>query len=165
MEKLLNKLKANEYRSFEIMGSQMLEIISEEDIDMAQEGFRFNPIKNEVIEDWSKIIGDDYYVVGFDTTLGDPIIVDISSEGLPVYTMMIDKWESIRKISNSFDELISNLKELDDRINKQRQDSSDIKKFAISLDEKDHTAGFYETLCFDILDEEGLLYEEYTSKK
>ena len=165
MEKLLKVLKNNKYRSFEIMGSQMLEIVPETDFDYAQEGFRFNPIKNEIIEDWGKIIGDEYYVIGFETTMGDAILVNTNEEGLPVYTMITDGWSSMHKIADSFDEFISYLKELDERINVKAESREAIREFTQSLDEKNHTTGFYETLCFDILDEDGLLYDEYQPKK
>ena len=165
MENLLKVLKANDYRSFDIMGKQMLEIISNEDLNSAQEGYRFNPIKNEKIEDWDTIIGEDYYVIGFETSLGDAILVDTSSSELPVYYIFNESWESIKKVASTFNEFIANLKDLDNRINNKHQCKNTIKKFTKSLDEKYSTAGFYETLCFDILDKDGLLYEKYNTNK
>ena len=164
MEKLLETLKNNDYRLFQVMGSEQLEIIADTDLDSAQEGYRFNPIKNEVIEDWGTIVGDEYYVVGFNSMLGDPILVDTSKENLPVYNMFSDKWESRFPVATSFDELISNLKKLDEMINIKKEPRETIKKFAVDLDDKIHSAGFYEALCFDILDEEGLHYEDYQPK-
>ena len=143
------------------MDNEQLEIMSDKDLDYAQEGYRFNPVENKVIEDWAEIVGNSYYVIGFDSMLGDPILVDTSKPELPVYQMMSEEWEKVYPIAKSFNEFISNLKKLDEMINVKKAPRETVREFAVSLDEAIHSAGFYEAICFDIIDPDGLLYDEY----
>ena len=165
MKKLIEKLKQNDYRTFFVFEREQIEFVDPEDFDYAQEGYRFNPKTNEQIEDWNEIVGENFYVIGNETDLGDPIIADAGTEGFPVYFMMHDDWESIEKIANSFDEFVANLKAIEELIKVPNQDRETIKNFIETLDEKNNTDGFYQLMCFDVLDEDGFYYDQMPETK
>ena len=59
-------------------------------IDSGQAGFRYNGLTGEPISDWT---GDEYVVIGYDSTAGlgpDPYIVKTDDPNLPVYWLMTD---------------------------------------------------------------------------
>ena len=165
MKKLIEKLKQNDYRTFFVFEREQIEFVDPEDFDYVQEGYRFNPKTNEQIEDWNEIVGENFYVIGNETDLGDPIIADAGTEGFPVYFMMHDDWESIEKIANSFDEFVANLKAIEELIKVPNQDRETIKNFIETLDEKNNTDGFYQLMCFDVLDEDGFYYDQMPETK
>ena len=43
-------------------------------------------------------------MIGYETLLGDPIIVNIEDSKLPVYSMVHDDWSILYKIANSIDD-------------------------------------------------------------
>lgn len=165
MEKLIKKLKENDYRVFKIVEREQIEIVDADDFNQAQEGYRFNPIKNEPIEDWNALVGENYYVIGFDTDLGDPIIADAGTEGFPIYSMMHDYWESLEKVANSFDKFIENLKAIEKIINIKHQDRATIRKFVRKLDKENNTNGFYKLICSAVLEKWGFYYKEFKAYK
>ncbi len=166
MQKLIRKLKENDYKLFKIREYETLEIINPENFEVAQDGYRYNSLKNEPeISDWIKLLGKNFYVIGFECNLGDPVIVDAGTEGFPVYFMMHDYWESVCKVAKSFDEFVNYLKTIDRMINIEHQDRDVIRKFVTKLDDEMQTGGYYENLCFEILDEEGSYYKEYEPNK
>ncbi len=67
--------------------------------------------------------------------------------------MMYDEWESCDKIANSFDDFINNLKVIDKLINEEHQDVVTLRKFVEKLDVDNDANGFYEDLCYDVLEE------------
>lgn len=77
-----------------------------ENLESMQLGFRDDGEGNQ-IDDW---FGDGYYIVGFDSMLGDPLIVNIDEKGIPVYFMMHDDWDSLTKIANSIEDFAEILK-------------------------------------------------------
>ena len=165
MEKLIKKLKENDYRVFKIVEREQIEIVDAGYFNKAQEGYRFNPLKNEPIDDWNTLVGENYYVIGFDEDLGDPIIADAGTEGFPIYSMMHDDWESLEKIANSFDEFINNLKSIENIINTPNQDRSTIRKFVRKLDKENNTNGFYKLICSAILEKWGFYYQDFKAYK
>lgn len=165
MEKLIKKLKENDYRVFKIVEREQIEIVDADDFNQAQEGYRFNPLKNEPIDDWNTLVGEKYYVIGFDKDLGDPIIADAGTEGFPIYSMMHDDWESLEKIANSFDEFINNLKSIENIINTPNQDRSTIRKFVRKLDKENNTNDFYKLICSAILEKWGFYYQDFKAYK
>lgn len=70
------------------------------EIGEGQIGYRCNSDYVK-IEDW---IGENYFVIGYETLLGDPIIVNIEDSKLPVYSMVHDDWSILYKIANSIDD-------------------------------------------------------------
>ena len=160
MKNLSKVLKLNNYRKFKIKETDQIEIVSGARLKSAQEGYRFNPIKNEEIETWKQDIGESFYVIGFDNVLGDAILVDTASDNLPVFVLNQESFV-VTPVANSFEEFIKNLKELDIMINTQNQDRATIRKHATALDKKFQTQGFYKGICFDVLDRSGLYYNEF----
>ena len=165
MEKLIKKLKENNYNVFKLKEREQIEIIDADYFNKAQEGFRFDPLKNEPIDDWNTLVGENYYVIGFDTDLGDPIIADAGTEGFPIYYMMHDDWESLEKVANSFDEFINNLKSIENIVNTQNQDRSTIRKFVRKLDKENNTNDFYKLICSAVLEKCGFYYNDFKAYK
>lgn len=67
-----------------------IDFFDEKTIDNGQAGFRYNSLTNEKINEW---VGDDYIIIGYDSTAGcgpDPYIVKTSDPKLPVYWLMTD---------------------------------------------------------------------------
>ena len=58
-------------------------------------------------------------------------------------------------------EFIENLKQLDQLINVDFADRSTIRKLAKSLDKKYSTMGFYQALCFEVIDKDGTYYKNF----
>ena len=87
----------------------VIELSNGNDFDELQEGYRYN--KSGEITDW---IGDNYYIIGLDSTMGDPYITDINKEELPIYTMYHDDWKSLRQISKDFNTFAKILKALNE---------------------------------------------------
>jgi len=71
-----------------------------------QIGYVYDLEKN-MIKDW---IGENYVVIGHDSTCGDPIILDISNEKFPIYSMFHDDWSTLEKIADSYDEFLKIIK-------------------------------------------------------
>lgn len=92
------------------VGLSEIYLYDKDEIEEAQAGYRYNGLTGEVIEDW---IGDEYIVIGNDSCCGDPIIVKVDEEELPIYNMFHDDWDSLQKISNSFEEFLDVLKLID----------------------------------------------------
>ena len=83
-----------------------IELVDDTFLDGAQIGFRVSEDGKE-IEDW---LGDAYYVIGYDSLLGDPIIVKVDEEEYPVYSMMHDGWEYVDKVANSYESFLTVMK-------------------------------------------------------
>ena len=164
MKNLIKKIKENKYNVFKIVETEQIEFVKAEDFEDAQDGFRFNSVENKPIDDWKSMIGENFYVIGFETDLGDPIIADAGTQGFPIYFMMHDYWEEFYKIANSFDEFIENLKAIENIINVEHKDRASIRKFVKSLDKANNAAGFYEGLCYDVLKKDGFYYNKFASK-
>lgn len=79
---------------------------SKENIDSMQEGYRYNPLTDEVFEEWPD---DNYVIIGIDNTVGDggePILVKVDEDKLPVYYYEDITWGYIEQIANSLDDYI-----------------------------------------------------------
>ena len=67
-----------------------IDFFNEKTIDKGQEGFRYNGLTGEKIDEW---VGDEYIIIGYDCTAGcgpDPYIVKSDDPNLPVYWLMTD---------------------------------------------------------------------------
>ena len=51
-----------------------------------------------------KWIGDKFFIIGDYNGLGDPLIVDVSKEKLPIYAIRHDKWDDLEEVAYSFDD-------------------------------------------------------------
>lgn len=91
------------------VGLSIIHLYSKEEFADAQIGYRITK-KGEKIKEW---VGDNYYVIGNDSCCGDPIIVDTSDSKLPVYSMFHDDWSMLVKITNSYEQYLDILKEID----------------------------------------------------
>lgn len=91
------------------VGVSQIHLYSSEEINEAQIGYQIDSNGNK-IKEW---IGSNYIVVGNDSCCGDPIIVKIDKEELPVYSMFNDDWNSLELIANSFKQYISILERID----------------------------------------------------
>ena len=91
------------------VGVSDIHLFSKDEIEDAQIGYRIDD-KGNKIEDW---IGDNFVVIGIDSCNGDPIIVDINNEKLPVYSMFCDDWETLQIITDSFKQFIEILNRID----------------------------------------------------
>lgn len=103
-EKIFDR-KINDIR----IGVNDIHLYSQDEINDAQAGYRYNGMTGEVIKDW---IGDEYLIIGNDSCCGDPIIIKTDEDKLPVFTMFHDDWEMITKIADSFEEYVSILEEI-----------------------------------------------------
>ena len=93
--------------------------------------------------------------------LGDPILVDAKESNLPVYYIMNEEWENVVPVAKSFNDFIHILKNLDKMINNDKATREQIKDYVTKIDDENGTIGFFENICFDILDEEGEYYNDY----
>ena len=83
------------------IGCGELYLYDKDEIADAQIGYKIYP-DGRKIEEW---FGDEYFVVGNDSTCGDPIFINVSEKNCPFYYMFHDDWEdSIMKIADSLDE-------------------------------------------------------------
>ena len=92
------------------IGLSNIHIYRKDEIEEAQAGYRYNGLTGYSIEDW---IGEEYIVIGNDSCCGDPIIVKIDEEKLPIYSMFHDDWSSLQIIANSWEQFVNILKKLD----------------------------------------------------
>ncbi len=79
---------------------------SEENIDKGQNGYRYNPVKDECIVNWPD---DNFVVIGIDNSVGDggePIILKTDENNLPVYHFENLDWNQPEKIAESLDDYI-----------------------------------------------------------
>jgi len=104
---MLDKIFKRDINDVEV-GLSIIHLYSKEEFDDAQIGYRVTK-KGDKITEW---IGDNYYVIGNDSCCGDPIIVDISDEKLPVYSMFHDDWSMLDKITESYEQYLDILKEI-----------------------------------------------------
>ena len=102
----LNKIYSNTVDDIIEVGAHNLCMYSREDLDEAQVGFRVDAEGNK-LDNW---IGDEYFVIGYDSGNGNPIIVKVDEEQIPVYTMKKDNKKSLRLIVDTYDEFIDILK-------------------------------------------------------
>lgn len=82
------------------IGMSEIHLYSKDEIENGQLGYRIDDKGNE-IKEW---IGDNYIVIGDDSALGDPTIVDINDDKLPAYNMFHDDWSSLQKIAYDFNQ-------------------------------------------------------------
>lgn len=159
MEKLINKLEQNTYQNFTVIDNTEIKLENKNTFSKAQQGYRKNG--NKLIPEWDEFVGEDFYIIGFSTAVGDPIITNIKNPSFPVYYIFNENWNITPLLANSFDEFIENLKQLDQLINVDFADRSTIRKFAKSLDKKYSTMGFYQALCFEVIDKDGTYYKNF----
>lgn len=105
---MLDKIFKRDIDDVEV-GLSIIHLYSKEEFDDAQIGYRVNKT-GEKINEW---IGDNYYVIGNDSCCGDPIIVDTSDSKLPVYSMFHDDWSMLDKITESYEQYLDILKEIE----------------------------------------------------
>ena len=103
-----NKIFKRDIDDVEI-GMSEIHLYSKDEIEDGQLGYRIDNKGNE-IKEW---IGDNYIVIGDDSALGDPIIVDINDDKLPVFNMFHDDWSSLQKIAYDFNQYIDILDKID----------------------------------------------------
>lgn len=103
---VLNKIYSNTVDRIIEMGVNNFYLYPREEFDEAQKGYRIDSDGNP-IEDW---IGDEYYIIGYDSCEGDPIIVNAKDERVPVYTMCHDDWSTLELIVDTYEEFINILK-------------------------------------------------------
>lgn len=91
-------------RNFEEVdvGGSVLTFYKKDEIENAQIGFRYDNNKKE-IKRWK---GNEYVVIGNDSTLGDPIIAKIDEKDIPIYNMFHNDWSSFEKVAESFEQYL-----------------------------------------------------------
>lgn len=89
-------------RKFEELevGVNRLSFFSEENLEKAQKGYRYDSNNNEN----SKWIGKEFVIIGNNMSLNEPIIAKTDDENIPIYNMVQDGLGSIEKIADSFDQ-------------------------------------------------------------
>lgn len=92
------------------VGLSDIHLYAKNEIEDAQIGYSKDG-NGKKLKNW---IGDNFLVIGHDSCCGDPIIVDLSEEKLPVYSMFHDDYSSLQKITNSFKEYINILNEIEE---------------------------------------------------
>ena len=90
------------------IGCGEIYLYDKDEIADAQIGYRVYP-DGRKIEDW---LGDEYFVVGNDSTCGDPIFINVSEKDFPVYYMFHDDWDSVMKVADSLEQYEQILKAL-----------------------------------------------------
>ena len=88
-------------------GACDITLYSKRDFEESQLGFRTDYITKEPILEW---IGDNYWLIGDDSTCGDPFIIDTNNKNFPVYTIFHDDWNIKIKVADSFDSFVDILK-------------------------------------------------------
>ena len=89
----------------------VIHLFSKEEFFEGQAGYIYNKIDMKLIGEW---IGKQFFVIGYDSTCGDPIIINIEDKELPVYSMFHDDWTTLEKISDSFKKYVEILKLLNE---------------------------------------------------
>ena len=83
-----------------------LSYFSKENIDREQEGYRYNPLNDEIIEEWPD---DNYVIIGIDNSVGDggePIMIKIDEAKMPIYHFENLDWNYPEIIADSLDDYI-----------------------------------------------------------
>ena len=110
---------------------------SKENIDKGQEGYRYNPVNDEIVEEWPD---DNYVIIGIDNSIGDggePIMIKIDEANMPIYHFENLDWNYPEIIANSLDDYIKiNNKILEYLENKENGNSSETAFNALSEDIK-----------------------------
>ena len=117
-----------------------IHLFSEEEIEDAQKGYRIDGDGNK-IKDW---VGDNYFVIGYDSCCGDPIIADLSDDKLPIYSMFHDDWSTLGKISDDFEQFISILEKINNTDLKDESKKDELIKYIKSILPEDG-ADYWET--------------------
>ena len=108
---LPEKIFAFDQKVFRFGSPDDFVMCTKEDFDSAQVGFRIND-DGETIKDW---VGDNFFVIGTNECCGDPILVDVSKEDLPIYFLVHDDWNLQFKIAESIDIFYEILELMDGR--------------------------------------------------
>lgn len=99
----LNKIYSNTTDSIIEIGAHSFFMHNREELDNAQIGYRIDSEGNK-IKNW---IGEEYFVIGYDSYNNDPLIVKVDDERLPMYTMKKDDLNSLQLIVDTYDEFIN----------------------------------------------------------
>ncbi len=94
------------------IGCGEIYLYDKNEIADAQIGYRLYP-DGRKIEDW---LGDEYFVIGNDSTCGDPIFINVTEKNYPVYYMFHDDWDSAMKVADSleqYEQILQALKGVD----------------------------------------------------
>lgn len=134
-----------------------ISFFSEDELEEFQVGYRFTSDGESLIGtkegDW---LGS-WVVIGQDTLIGDPIFVDVSKKGYPVYKAMHGEgdWSSAYEISPSFEDFIQTLKEVKEVVNKENVAEEDIRKLYSDIKAKYPThTDFWESWLIEPLEDE-----------
>ncbi len=99
---ILPKLNINEdIKKVDLVAGEIY-LFSKENLLKEQIGYVYDYQKN-IINEW---IGINFVIIGYDSTCGDPIIMDSNYKQLPIYTMQHDDWSTLKPISDSYDEFL-----------------------------------------------------------
>lgn len=91
------------------MGLARIHLYSKEEMEKAQEGYRYNKETGKPEYMW---YGDEFYVIGTTFLNSMPIIAKVDEEQIPIYCKSQDNWSSIERIANSFEQFVSFLKKV-----------------------------------------------------
>lgn len=116
MDRVKQRLPSGECAYY--FGSAGFALESRGTFDEAQLGYRVHPDGSDLTGDDSGDWKSTWYVIGRDTTVGDPFFVDLSSDDLPVYTAMhgTGRWDP-DQVSDTFAGFLSSLQFLQDKCN------------------------------------------------
>ena len=96
---ILNKLFEKEFGEL-LIGINGFHFYKKDEIGEGQIGYRCNADYVK-LDDW---IGDNYFVIGYEVLLGDPILVNVEDDKLPIYSLVRDDYSICYKIANSLED-------------------------------------------------------------
>lgn len=128
------------------IGFTTIRLFSESEISDGQLGYSIDPDGNSLVGDKEGDWKENWLVIGYDETCGDPILTDFSIPQSPVYTAMhgMGDWKKVR-IADSFEGFCESLAIIA-KIAVGRENPVLLQKNPISSEEKRDGIGKIKTL-------------------
>lgn len=104
----LEHKKIREYVNFDVC--------SFEQLDEFQDGYSIDTDGNSLITDEEDTWDANWIVIAYETMCGDPIIIDLSEEGYPIFSLMhgMDSWSGGDFLADSMESFINFMKDIGD---------------------------------------------------
>ena len=87
------------------IGFSTIHLYKKDEIESVQTGYNINENK-EIIKD---SIGENFLIIGNDSCVGDPIVINLNDDKLPVYTIIHDDCDYLEIIADSFEDYMQML--------------------------------------------------------
>ena len=92
------------------------DVCSFEQLDEFQDGYSIDTDGNSLITDEEDTWDANWIVIAYETMCGDPIIIDLSEEGYPIFSLMhgMDSWSGGDFLADSMESFINFMKDIGD---------------------------------------------------